>query len=187
LTTPPEPTLFDPLAIKQIHGIDPVWQEPHTYHFKGHMFEHGLILKAFDLHSVSSTSVNIPTQLLLLYRSTDHPAHTTTTFPWPMEWSFAEGKVVWLLRSHKKGFIKAVKDTFAEVDFHVEGIVHVPWSELVKEFQPSEYIEIMGGPFQGQSGWVVGGWANVVSVLMENSLDTTDIKVGSFFYTWDLN
>jgi transcription antitermination factor NusG len=190
-TTPPEPTLFDPLAIKRIHGVDPVWQELSTYRFKGHTFEYGLILKAFDLHSISSTSVYIPTRLLFLYRSADHPALTTTMFPRPLEWCFAEGEEVWLHRSHKRGFIKAVEDTFAEVDFHMEGgIVCVPWSELVKEFQPGEYIEIMGGPFQGQSGWVVGSWNNVVRVIVENSSGATevqDVKVGLFFNSWDLN
>ena len=79
-STPPEPNLFEPLAVKRIYGIDPVHLGPHVYRFKGHTFEYGLILKAFDLHSVSSTG-HISTQLLYLYRHADHPALATATFP----------------------------------------------------------------------------------------------------------
>ena len=74
LTTPPEPNLFSPIDATLNFGIDPVCQEPYVYHFNRYTFEHRLILKTFVLHSVSSTSVHIPTQLLFLFWSTDHPA-----------------------------------------------------------------------------------------------------------------
>ena len=76
-STPPELNLFDPLAAKHNYGIDPVQQKPCTYHFN----RYGLIFKAFDLHLVSSTSVQIPMQLLFLYRHANHPTLATTTFP----------------------------------------------------------------------------------------------------------
>ncbi|KAF8226539.1 hypothetical protein L208DRAFT_1301333 [Tricholoma matsutake] len=185
-TTPPEPNLSEPLAAKRNFGIDPIWQAPYVYHFNGYTFEYGLILKAFDLWLVSSTSVHIPTQLLFLYQSTDHPALTTSTFPRPLEWHFAEGEVVC------RCLIKAVGDSFAEVDFQMqEGIVHVPLSDLLKFFHPGEFVEVMGRPFQGQSGWVEGGWDNIIHVAVENRSDDAtevhDIKVGPFFNSWHLN
>ena len=112
------------------------------------MFEHGLILKAFDLRSVSSTSVYLAMQLLFLYQTADHPALTTTTFPWPLEWHFAEGEVVQVHRSHQRCVIKAVGDTFAEVDFQKqEGTMRISLSDLLKEFHPGDFIEVMAGPF----------------------------------------
>ncbi|KAF8237221.1 hypothetical protein L208DRAFT_1249010 [Tricholoma matsutake] len=191
-TTPPEPNLFEPLAAKRNFGIDPIWQAPYVYHFNRYTFEYRLILKAFDLRSVSSTSVHIPTQLLFLYQSTDHPALATSTFPRPLEWHFAEGKVVCVCPSCQKCLIKAVGDSFAEVDFQMqEGIVRVPLSNLLKFFHPSEFVEVMGGPFQGQSGWVEGGWDNIIHVAMENRSDDAtevrDVQVGLFFNSRHLN
>jgi hypothetical protein len=190
--TPPEPNLFEPLAAKRNFGIDPIWQSPYVYRFNGYTFEHGLILKAFDLRSVSSTSIHIPTQLLFLYRSADHPALATSTFPRPLEWHFAEGEVVCVRPSRQKCVIKAVGDSFAEVDFQMqEGIVHVPLSDLLKEFHPGEFVEVTGGPFQGQSGWVEGGWDNIIHVAVENRSDDAtevrDVKVGLFFNRRHLN
>jgi hypothetical protein len=189
LTTPPEPNLFDPQATKHNFGIDPVWQEPHVYRFNRYTFEHRLILKAFDLCLVSSTSIHIPTQLLYLYRSADHPALTTSSFPQPLEWHFAEGEVVLDRPSHQKCLIKAVGDSFAEVNFQMEeGTVRVPLSDLL---HPSEFVEVMGRPFQGQSGWVEGGWDNIIHIAIESRSDDVtevcDIKVGPVFNSWHLN
>ena len=186
-TTRLEPSLFDPLAAKRIYSIDPVWQEPYIYRFNGYTFEHMLILKAFDLRSVLSTSVYLAMQLLFLYRTADHPALTTTTFPRPFEWHFAEGEVVQVHRSRQRCVIKAVGDTFAEVDFQKqEGTMHISLSDLLKEFHPSDFVEVMAGPFQGQSGWVDGGWDNVVHIAVVSSSDNAshirDVKVGQFLF-----
>jgi transcription elongation factor len=104
-----------------------------------------------------------------------------------LEWHFAEGEAVWLHSSHQRCLIKAVGDNFAEVDFQVgEGIMSVPLFDLVKEFHPGDYVEVMGGPFQGQSGWVEGGSDSIIHVAVENRLDDAtevrDVKVGLFFY-----
>ena len=190
--TRPEPDLFDPLAAKRNFGIDPVREEPYVYRFNGYTFEHGLIIKAFDLRSVSSTSVYISMQLFFLYQAADHPAVATSTFPQPLEWHFAEGEAVWVHPSRQRCLIKAVRDTFAEVDFGVgEGIMRVPLSDLVKEFNPGDFVEVMSGPFQGQSGWVEGGSDNIIDVVVENrsgdATEVPDVKVGPFFNSRHLN
>ena len=186
LPMPPEPTLFDPLAIKHIYGINPAWKEPYVYRFDGYTFEHGLILKVFDQCSVSSTSVYIPTQHLFLYRCADHPALTTSTFPQPLEWHFAEGEVVWECQSRRKCIIKVVGDACAEVVFQRnEGTKQVSLSDLLKAFRPGASVEVVGGQFWRQSGWVEGGWSNIVNIAVESSSDDAteirDIKVGPFF------
>ena len=110
----------------------------------------------------------------------------------PLEWHFAEGEVVLDHHSCRRCLIKAVGDTFAEVDFLMgEGIVCISLSNLLKKLYPGDFVEVMGGPFQGQSGWVEGGMDNVINIAVESrSHDATevcDIKVGLFFNSQHLN
>jgi hypothetical protein len=82
--------------------------------------------------------------------------------------------------------IESVGDDFAEVGFQTkEGTTCISLSNLLKKFHPSDFVEVMAGPFQGQSGWVEGGWSNVVHIAVENSSDDVteirDIKVGPSF------
>ena len=52
----------------------------------------------------------------------------------------------------------------------------VPLANLLKEFHPGDFIQVMGGPFQGQAGWFVGGWDNIVTIALEMSMyDATEI------------
>ena len=94
--------------------------------------------------------------------------------------------------SCRKCIIKAVEDSFAEVDFQMqEGIMHVPLSDLLKEFHPSKFVEVMSRQFQGQGRWVEGGWSNIIHVAVENRSDNStevcDVKVGPFFNSRHLN
>ena len=100
--------------------------------------------------------------------------------------------VVLECRSSQKCVIKVVGDTFAEVDFQMkEGTKQVSLSDLLKEFYPGDFIEVMGGRFQGQSRWVEGSWSNAVHTAMESSLDDAteicNIMVGPFFNSQPLN
>jgi transcription antitermination factor NusG len=67
----------------------------------------------------------------------------------------------------------------------------VPLSDLVKEFHPGKFVEVMSGPFQGQSGLVEGGSGNIIDVVVENRLgdatEVPDVKVGPFFNSRHLN
>jgi transcription antitermination factor NusG len=69
--------------------------------------------------------------------------------------------------------------------------MRVPLSDLVKEFNPSDFVEVMSGPFQGQSGWVEGGSDNIIDVVVENrsgdATEVPDVKVGPFFNSRHLN
>jgi transcription antitermination factor NusG len=191
-TTPPEPNLFNPLVAKRDFDVDPVQLEPYIYRFNGYKFEFGLILKPFDLRSVSSTSVYISAQMLFLYRSADHPVLAASPFPRPLEWHFAEDEMVWVRHSRRRCRIKAAGNIFAEVDFGMEeGLVRVPFSDLLKAFHPGDFVEVMGGPFQGQSGWVEGGSDDIIHIAVEirsdDPTEVRDVKVGPFFNSWHLN
>jgi transcription elongation factor len=42
-----------------------------------------------------------------------------------------------------------------EVDLATgEGIINVPWFDLRKDVKVGDFIEIKGGSFRGQAGWV---------------------------------
>ena len=85
-----------------------------------------------------------------------------------------------------------VGDTFAEVDFWMkEGTKQVSLSDLLEEFYPGDFVEVMGGQFRGQSGWVEGSWSNVVHIAVVSSSDDAteicNIEVGPFFNSRPLN
>jgi len=108
-----------------------------------------------------------------------------------LEWHFAEDEMVRVRHSHRRGHIKAVGNIFAEVDFGMEeGVERVSLSDLLKEFHPGDFVEVMGGPFQGQSGWVEDGSDDIIHIAVESRLDDPtevhDVKVGPFFNSWHL-
>ena len=176
--------------------FDPIQQKAHIYHFNRYTFEFRLILKAFNLHSVSSTSLYISSQLLFLYHSADNPALTTSTFSRPLEWYFAAGEMVLVHHSHRRCLIKAVGDIFAEVNYvYFEEDLRmqecIPLSNLLKEFHPGDFVEVMGRSFQGQSEWVEGGLDDIIHIAVESRLDDPtevhNVKVGPFFNSWHLS
>jgi len=91
-TAPPEPELFDPIAVRHNYGWDPVQQADSHYKCKNVVFKHGLIIKSFDLHSVSLNSIYMPTNLFYLLHRSHHPRLLASKFPWPLEWTFEEGE-----------------------------------------------------------------------------------------------
>ena len=96
------------------------------YTCNGVRFEHGLIVKVFNAHSVSSTSVHIPTNLFFLFQHSHHPLLLASKFPQPVEWNFTEGEQVVVVSSRKQGIIKAIGVNAIEVEFcNGEGIMNV--------------------------------------------------------------
>jgi hypothetical protein len=71
-TLRPEPALFDPIAFKRGYNTSPVERAPGMYEFKGLSFHHGLIVKAFDFHSISPVSVCIYTDTISLFQQSGH-------------------------------------------------------------------------------------------------------------------
>lgn len=69
-----------------------------------------------------------------------------------------------------------------------EDIVHVSMSNLLKRFEPGDFVEVMGGPFQGQSGWIEGGSDTIVNIAVEStsggSTEVHNVKVSPFSNSW---
>jgi len=97
----PDPTLFQPGSIQKIYGITPSKQAHEMYRFNGFVFEHGLILKPFDLHSISSAFVLMSPTLAALFAESGHPSIPLSALiprP-PLEMVFSQGEKVAILSS----------------------------------------------------------------------------------------
>ena len=125
-TTSPKPELFDPVTVRCNYGWNPIpiYQADSCYVCNHIVFKHGLIIKTFDLHSISLNSVYILTNLFFLLQHSPYPHLLTSKFSKPLEWVFEEGKQVVILSSSKHGIIKAVGADATEVELdNGEGVV----------------------------------------------------------------
>ena len=126
------------------------------YTYMKHTFEHGLIRKRFDLHSISSTPTAMPSRMFFLFKLSEHPSIRASTIPRPQEWVFEEHDMVVICSSKKEGRITTIGAMYAEVELaHGEGAISVPLHELRKLFVVGDSVSITSGPLNGRSGLVV--------------------------------
>ena len=159
--SPPRPTpkLFDPIAIKRVYRSEPISHAENIYTFNNCLFEHGLIIKTYDLHSISATVPSIPLSLFFLFRESGHPkvVASRTAFPRPFEREFSEGDEVYVRSSEKRGVITAVGPDSVEVDLVTgEGAVSVSWLDVRNVVSLGDFVEVTGGVYQGRTGWILG-------------------------------
>jgi transcription antitermination factor NusG len=184
----PEPALFDLNNFRHLYGIDPKHRDDGSYTSRGQVFEHGLLRRRYDLHSLSSTQAGIPSNIFFLFQLSKHPAVMVSKFPCPKEWVFEEGDQVVICSSKKKAIVTLVETDHLEVDLATEeGNVAVSWHDVCKAFVVGDFISIASGPFQGTIGWIdhiEGDIAHVLKYQEEgNSLKPADeIMVFLFKY-----
>jgi len=159
----PTPALFDHETTKQVYGAEPVRINKNVYSFQGKTFEHGLIVKDFPLNWVSTTVSSMPLHLFNLFLESLHPnlKACETIFPKPSEWCFAEGDEVYIYEDryigatlNKCGTISILRTDSVALTTQ-EGIVNIPWLDICKIIHEGDYVEITGGMYQGETGWVV--------------------------------
>jgi hypothetical protein len=150
----PEPRLFDPATFsslfqrqaKQLNGL---------YKSRGLIFDHGLLRRDLDFHSISLNYTGAPSRILGLFKLSSHPALSGSMFPHPEEWIFEEGERVTVCSSQKDATIVAVKSTHLEVDLATdEGIEAVSWYNVRKTFSSGAFVSVTSGPLRGTMGWV---------------------------------
>ena len=154
-------------------GIDNSW-----WTILGCKFEHALEVRKFHHHSVSSTSVSMPSSTYYEFKMAPHPDIMNTTFPCPSEWKFFEGEhIVATKPSEKQGIIKAMHPHSVEVDLEAgEGIMNVPWSNLRKYIVIGDFAEVISGALCGEKGWVVE--ISGKQVLIAEWLEQQEIRGG---------
>ena len=179
-STAPQPALFEPDAIEHVYGTTIVKQDDDgTYRFKGNIFKHGLIVREFDLHSISLASVFMPTHIFFLFQQSRHPTLLAAKFPRPLEWSFDEGDCVLISSSSKLAVVTAVRTESAEVDLASgEGVMNISWTDLRKHIVVGNFVEIISGPLRKQTGWVEhieGETVHIVEHVSAERLEETPL------------
>lgn len=166
----PEPALFNANIIESVYGTPAVKLDDGTYRFRGNIFSDGLVVKKLDFHSISLTSIFMPTSSFFLFQQSRHPTILAARFPRPLEWIFDEGERVLISSSNKLGVIKSVAAETAEIDLvGGEGIISVPWNELRKHIVVGDFVEVLSGPLRESTGWVEGVEGETVHVIQHIS------------------
>ena len=121
-------------------GVNDLW-----WIILGCRFKHALEVRTFNRHSVTPTSVSMPSTTFYEFQNSPHPVIMNTTFPCPSEWKFSEGECVVVIKpSGKRGIIIAMHPHSVEVDLEAgEGIANVPWSNLKKYVVIGDFAEVI--------------------------------------------
>ena len=178
------PTLFNRETVKRLYNIEPVHIQENVYSFRGEKFEHGLIIKSYHSDMISTAISCMPFESCCLFLESRHPT-LSFFFLKPSEWHFAESDEVQIdvhpdRPSYKTGVISTLRSDTVEVSTE-EGIVCVSWLKIRKVIHQGDFVEVTGGMYLGQTGWVVGledltGWSvdHYFSIQMVNILKTED-------------
>lgn len=175
----PQLALFNPQDFNYAGALLPKQLDNGHYTYAGHTFEHGLIRKRLDFHSISSTpSTDMPSRLFFLFQQSEHPRILASAIPRPKEWVFEEHEVVFIYSSEQEGTIAAVQTMEAEVELaNGEGSVIVPLHDLRKVFVSGDFVSVTSGPFNGKSGLVVNVDGDIAHILdkPEDSSDSLQV------------
>jgi hypothetical protein len=173
----PQPALFDvpPSALfnpeEFNHKFPPESLANGHYTYMGLNFEHGLIRKRFDFHSINSTPTAMPYRLFFLFEQSKHPLILASTIPPPQEWVFEEHEMIVICSSKKEGTITAIQMMHGEVELaNGEGTISVPLHDLRKVFVAGDSVSIRGGALIGRTGLVVSV-DDDIAYIVDNSLE----------------
>ncbi|PPQ74375.1 hypothetical protein CVT24_000864 [Panaeolus cyanescens] len=155
------PNLFDPCSFRATYGREPHRLGDNEYRVGSTVYEHGLIRKKFDYHSLSSAVSDIPLAQHRLFQQSKHPRLDTCIFPPPFEWLFEEADRVLIQTSKRSGFVVSNWDkkdpktrNMIEVMCDDGELLSVSYLELQKDIKLGDYVEIRRGLLQGSMGWV---------------------------------
>ncbi|KAE9389041.1 hypothetical protein BT96DRAFT_835493 [Gymnopus androsaceus JB14] len=138
------------------------------YIYKSWAFEHGLLLKVFNLSSVSPAR-EIPISLFHLFSESKKRAgkdlFDTATMPLPSFWHFDPGeKVIVHYKDHptfgtvlmSEQEAGEMEKSWCVVDVVNQGHQRVMVRYLEKNIIPGNFVEVLRGAYTGKSGFVVG-------------------------------
>lgn len=176
-TVRPGPALFNPDSFKIMYKVDPIRQDDGSYTSRGLVFDHGLLRRKYDFHSLTPIFPGMPSDVLLLFQLSQHPTVLASDFPCPQEWIFEEGDQIIVRSSDKRATVTAVKPHHLEVDLATgEGVMAVSWHDISKAFVIGDFVSVTSGPFQGTTGWVEDCDVDIAYVLVKGD-SSTEMKV----------
>jgi len=191
-TLQPIPNLFNPVQFAFFDGTKLRQTRVHLYQFQTFLFDHGLLLKDFDYHSISSHDVFIHYSLSPLFCASGHLAVTEATFPPLLEWGFCEDEqvnIIATMHAGKTGTTKNINGHLLEVNLaNGEGLISLSWNDVWKKHTNSSFIQVSHGLNQGQSGLVVrieDDWLCCIEKLWLTNSETSDVclqaKINTIF------
>ena len=177
-----KPELVDPDTIKEIYEVDPRHGPgEEVFTALGLQFQYGLVQKAYNFHSVSSTAI-IPSSLFSSFLFSGHPLVVSSEFPKPQEWIFEEGESVNIRSSGERATVIAIEPRHLEVcRSNGSGNTAVPWNNVRKAIQIGDFVEVTSGSLIGVAGWVDCVDEEVVSVVEKVAGTTSPDTVKVYF------
>ncbi|KAE9401428.1 hypothetical protein BT96DRAFT_992148 [Gymnopus androsaceus JB14] len=157
----PPSELFQPAKCK--HDLHK-WRNRYTY--KSWTFEYGLLVKVFNLSSVSPAR-EIPISLFQLFSESSKRAGNDlfeiATMPLPLFWHFDPGEnvIVHYKEGATYGTVLTLEEegdaekTWCVVDVVGKGHRHVMVCYLEKNVIPGDFVGVLRGAYTGKSGFVV--------------------------------
>ncbi|KAF8973571.1 hypothetical protein BDZ97DRAFT_1751601 [Flammula alnicola] len=173
----PAPQLFKPDEFRGSSNPGLISRHDGSYSLGCLVFEHGLVRKDFDYHSVALGVRDIPFHHFSMFRLSKHPGMELSLLPRPREWSFEEDDPVVVCSSEKEGRLKVVEAYYAEVELAEEGVHRVPWYDIRKNIAVGQFVRVSSGPNLGNTGWVievVGEVASVVDKIAEGEIKSSE-------------
>ena len=159
-TVIPEPMLF----CAETSNLGAIHHPDGTYRIGRLIFEHGLIVKTFDYHSIGPQVREIPWKLYTFFSLSKHPNISLSSLPHPQEWIFATGDNIVISPSNKIGVIISIETNFAEVEIPEEGLHSVFWHNITKYFKIGDFVCISSGPDHNTNGWIISINENIATI-----------------------
>jgi len=169
---PPQPALLDRTVLENQYGIKPTENLGNYFTLHGLKFEHGLLRKSFDFHSVKADVLSMPSHYIQIFKFCCHPALDGCTFPRPQEWIFEEGEQVVVCSSRRKARVAAITPDHLEVDFGENETQCCPWTDVWKAVEVGDFVIVTSGCHREETGfvdWVRDDEVNLVEKQTEGS------------------
>jgi transcription antitermination factor NusG len=169
---PPQPALLDRFVLERSYVIEPTEKLGDYFTLHGLKFEHGLLRKSFDSHSIKADVLSMPSHYIHIFKFCCHPALDGCTFPRPQEWMFEEGEQVVVRSSRRKAQVAAITPDHLEVDFGENETQRCPWDDVWKAVEVGDFVIVTSGLHRGETGfvdWVRDDEVNLVEKQAEGS------------------
>ncbi|PPR06332.1 hypothetical protein CVT24_002508 [Panaeolus cyanescens] len=152
----PPLSLFDPSVYQCQSNLQAMRTGQGTYRAGCITFQHGLIVKRYDHHSLKSGVLSIPSEHFYLFLQSKHPFIALHPLPRPAEWSISPNDSVTTSDHSRKGVVRSIGPYLVDVELDGEEheLVAIEWKNIRKIFSIADFVEICSGASTGTSGWI---------------------------------
>lgn len=175
----PPPQLFKPDTFESQTG-GKVCKDENGHHAVGiFTFESGLLCHDVAPYAVQVDPVLLPLNMFIMFRQSGHCLASWRSHPKPNEWAINKGDRVRVTSEPVMwGTVVALSSRLLEVQGDAGvGSLCVFWGDVLKEFQESDFVEVVTGPCAGRRGWILSFADSQATLLDERTVseDTTQV------------